>query len=634
LSGGTGRVGSVFESRLRIVFALGVLYFVVLIGRLFTMQVLDAEDWRERSRQLSRSRISIAARRGEILDRNGEILAADRQEWDLMIRLDNYDGSSWRCRRCGCPAVSTDKDAPSRCLECRNRTFDAGPKRDDTSLAAMLGMTADEYSAAMRAVRKDCDRHVAREVKRLKLEPGSKRRPRVVTQFRGWLWTLARGVPAEAVKEVSLAPQRHRGLVIRSIFRRARPAGDSIASLVGRVGKASSEDVDGLRKKGFSFAEIYRLRLGRTGVEKALEERLAAHSGYRIVTWDARGRDREILKEEPARDGETVRLALDLALQDHMTKELKRVGRSLGAHGAFFSALDPETGEVLVFAGWGKPDRGILLDRQSTVPGSIFKVVTAIAGVESNELDPTELFECTGRWHRIGCHGSVHGAVDLADALAVSCNGYFGNAADVMGIDILSWWSRYLGFGAPTGLEISREASGLVPDPQWKMERYESSESFRKAFTSGHWQRGETWQVGFGQGALLVTPIQVARLMAIVANGGYAVRPTLLAGKGARGERILEPRTIALVRDGLEEVVNRGTASKTGLIRFRAAGKTGTGDLPRGKEILRNVAWFAGYAPAEAPKIAFACCFVDVKGYGGGVAGPVCVEFLDEFTKP
>ena len=102
-----------FESRLRVVFALGVLYFVVLIGRLFTMQVLDAEDWREEARELSRSRIPMAARRGAILDVNGETLAEDRQEWDLMVRLDHYDGSSWRCRRCGRPAVSTDDEAPT-----------------------------------------------------------------------------------------------------------------------------------------------------------------------------------------------------------------------------------------------------------------------------------------------------------------------------------------------------------------------------------------------------------------------------------------------------------------------------------------------------------------------------------------
>jgi len=624
----------VFESRLRVVFGVGALYFVILVGRLFTMQVLDAEDWREKSRLLSRSRIHLAARRGALLDRHGEVLAEDRIAWDLMIRLDHYDGSSWRCRHCGCPAVSTTVEPPSRCRECRTRTFDPGRSQDDAAVAEMLGITAHEYRALLDGVRGEFEKHVAREKKRIGGEIGKARLRRIREKFAGWLWRFSKGIPPAVVKAVSLDPERYRGLVIRSTFRRARPGGEAIANLVGQVGKIAKKDVTVLRAQGFSLTEIYRMRVGRTGMERELEVRLASRAGYRLVDRDARGRVRGIFAEVPSRDGETVRITLDLALQNHMTAELGRAGRRLGARGAFFTALIPMTGEVLVFAGWSKPEGGVHLAVQSTVPGSVFKVVTAIAGIESNEIDPTALFDCTGTWHRIGCHGSVHGEVDLADALAVSCNGYFANAADRMGIDILSWWARHLGFGAKTGLEVHREASGLVPDAAWKMERYETSKSFREAFTSGHWQRGETWQVGFGQGAVLVTPIQVARLMAIVANGGYAVRPTLLAGGGTRGERILMPRTVELVRDGLEEVVRRGTASKQGLALYRVAGKTGTGDLPQGEQKQRNVAWFAGYAPAAAPTVAFACCFVDVKGYGGGVAGPVCGEFLKEFTKP
>jgi penicillin-binding protein 2 len=369
-------------------------------------------------------------------------------------------------------------------------------------------------------------------------------------------------------------------------------------------------------------------------VEKVMESRLAARPGHRIVDRDARGRVREVLEESPARDGEDVRLSIDLGLQKHMADALARAARSHGARGAFFIAMDPATGEVLVFTGWAKEKDGMHLGVQATVPGSVIKVVTAIAGVESHELDPTAFFDCTGSWHRIGCHNTKHLEIDLTDALAVSCNGYFADAADRMGIDILSWWAKYLGFGRRTGIEIDREPAGLVPDAEWKMARFENSERFREAFQTGHWHRGETWYVGIGQGALMATPIQVARLMAIVANGGHAVEPTLLAGKGRLGERILEPRTIHLVRSGLEETVRRGTASRTELGRYRAAGKTGTGDLPPGKLKLENIAWFAGYAPAENPKIAFACAIADVTGYGGGVAGPVCVEFLKEFTKP
>jgi penicillin-binding protein 2 len=222
--------------------------------------------------------------------------------------------------------------------------------------------------------------------------------------------------------------------------------------------------------------------------------------------------------------------------------------------------------------------------------------------------------------------------VDLGDALAVSCNGYFAHAAGEMGIEVFAWWARRLGFGEKTGLEITGESAGLVPDPAWKAAR--AARNTRLGRTVGidaTWHPGETWQVGFGQGALLVTPVQVARLMAIVSNGGYSVKPTLLLGEGRLGERVVAPETLVIVREGLAEVVRRGTASRTDLDRFHVAGKTGTGDLPGG---MRNVAWFAGYAPANGARIAFACCFVDVEGYGGGVAGPVCSAFLEEYTKP
>lgn len=622
-----------FESRLRVVFGLGVLYFVVLLGRLFTMQVLDAEDWREKGRRLSQGRVHLAARRGDLLDRRGEVLAADRHEWDLMIRLDHYEGSSWRCRECGRPAVSTDADSPTRCRECRSRGFEPGPERDNAGVASLLGLTNDEFYARLSAVRADLDRHVDREIKRIEEAKRTPRIARIRAGFAGWIWPLVTAVSPEVVKEISLDPERYRGLVIRSAFRRSRPAGGAIENLIGRVGEVTREDARVLNEQGVSYSDIYRMRVGVSGMEKVLEDRLAARTGFRNVDRDARGRVRKVLKEVPAKDGETVRISLDLSLQNHMAEELERAARRHGARGAFFTALDPKTGEVLVFAGWAKKKDGIHLGTSPTVPGSVFKVVTAIAGIESNELSPTELFDCLGQWHGIGCHEKVHDHIDMVDALAVSCNGYFGHAADLMGIEILSWWAKRLGFGKQTGLEVDREPTGLVPDAEWKLRRYETSENFRKAFKSGDWQRGETWQVGFGQGALLVTPIQVARLMAIVANGGYEVRPTLLAGQGRLGERLLEPRTVNLVRDGLEDVIRRGTASKVNLGEYRVAGKTGTGDLPRGKLGLKNVAWFAGYAPAEAPTIAFACCFVDVKGYGGGVAGPACAAFLKRFTK-
>jgi penicillin-binding protein 2 len=281
-------------------------------------------------------------------------------------------------------------------------------------------------------------------------------------------------------------------------------------------------------------------------------------------------------------------------------------------------------------------------------PGSIYKVLSSIALLEGAGLDPEQTFHCQGfldnpdayRCLVFRHYGVGHGAVNLVDALARSCNVYFFAAARRSGIATgaraLHDWSLRMGFGQPTGIDVPGERSGTVPalgvgNP-------------RKSVVAG-----ETLQVAIGQGQLTVTPLQVARLMAAVANGGQLVTPHLVEGEGPAvilasatdgtglDEGISAPppqpipglsrRTLEWVRAGLRQVIAhpQGTGYKTvRLPDVAIAGKTGTAESGGGRP---DHAWFAGYVPAEAPRVAFVVV-LEHAGSGGHAAGPVARDLV------
>jgi penicillin-binding protein 2 len=362
------------------------------------------------------------------------------------------------------------------------------------------------------------------------------------------------------------------------------------------------------------------MEVGRSGLERGLEDRLRCREGRKEVERDARGRVIEVLEEDPPRDGETIRSSLSLPLQRTVTEALRAACAAHDAEGGAFVALDPANGEVLALASVGEGIHARLnLAVLPAVPGSTFKILTALAGLEAGTIDPLETFTCAGPWHGIGCSHSP-GTVDLRDAISRSCNKYFARAAEAMGIGVFAPFAAKLGFGRPSGLLLPEESGGLVPDPEWKRRRYPKDPVLHV---------GELRQMGFGGGALLVTPVQMARLMAVVANGGRLVPPVLVLGEGGGGDRVVSEASAARVREAMEAVVTEGTGRRLGLQEFRVAGKTGTAELVADRQ--DHMAWFAGFAPAEAPRVAFACYLRRVKAHGAEAAGPVVLAFLREF---
>jgi penicillin-binding protein 2 len=264
----------------------------------------------------------------------------------------------------------------------------------------------------------------------------------------------------------------------------------------------------------------------------------------------------------------------------------------------------------------------------------VFKVLMAVAGLESGAVSPDRVVFCGGAttihgrrrlcWKRGG-----HGAVDLRHALAQSCNVYFYQLGQALDIDVIHDFGDRFNLGRPTGVDLPGETSGILPSRAWKAEHLGEP-----------WYPGDTISVAIGQGLLAVTPLQMAVMMAAVSTGGHLPRPHV--SREAAGEpRVLavRPETFRVVRQALREAVEGGTGRRAELGGVEVAGKTGTAQLsgqsagidadvmPKAE---RDHAWFAGYAPADRPRIAFAVV-VEHGGHGGTSAAPVARRVLEVF---
>jgi penicillin-binding protein 2 len=274
--------------------------------------------------------------------------------------------------------------------------------------------------------------------------------------------------------------------------------------------------------------------------------------------------------------------------------------------------------------------------QNSYPPGSVFKIVTAIAGLEQGAVHPDDSVVCSGSArvfnHRFRCwKRGGHGRVDLKRALAESCDVYFYQLGARLTIDPIASWSRRLGLGGLTGIDLAGEKSGLIPDRQW---------SLRHRGTM--WFPGETISVAIGQGPLLVTPLQVAVLMAAVANDGHVVRPHLARGMtppSTREAGVSQP-TLAFVRDALAAAVNEGgTGGRARMKTLRVAGKTGTAQVINQETHVdsaqleyerRDHAWFASFAPVEDPRLVVVV-FVEHGGHGSDAAAPLAKLLYERY---
>ncbi len=423
--------------------------------------------------------------------------------------------------------------------------------------------------------------------------------------------------------------------------------GAQTAHVVGYLGEASEA------RLASSNGELRQGDLiGVVGAEAAFDKALRGSDGERRVVVDHRGRVKREHSRTLAEPGEELLLEIDLGMQQAVARFLED---SVGA----VVALDPKTGGILTMVSSPSYDPNIFTRRlaserwqaivkaphdplqnrtvQNTYsPGSVFKIVVAAAGLTERETTPGESIYCSGStklynnqfrcWKRGG-----HGRVRLREAIRDSCDVYFYHLGQRLGIDRIARYARMFGLGSLTNLEIGGEKAGLVPDEAWSL-----------AARNTPWYPGETISVAIGQGPLLVTPVQIASMMAIVANGGTRVTPRLVSGEVESAPTGLDPDALALIREALSAVVNdRGTGYAARMPGLEVAGKTATvqvveqvtwidsEDLPYER---RDHAWFASFAPADDPQLVVVV-FVEHGGHGSQAAAPLARLIYETYFK-
>ncbi len=455
---------------------------------------------------------------------------------------------------------------------------------------------------------------------------------------------VAEDLGLDQVAQVEAHWQNYEDFAVRVGRRRLYRQGPNSAHLVGYLGAPTQQDLEG--NSGLTGD----MRVGRAGLEQQHDRELRGRAGERQVVVDSHGRLREEQSRRSPQSGSPLVLTIDLDLQQ-LARDL--LGERIGA----VVAMDVRDGNVLAMVSTPSFDPNIFsqrLDPQAwsdlisaphnplqdrTVqsaysPGSVYKIVSAAAGLGERLIDPNKTVYCAGSmvvygrrtrcWYRPG-----HGRTNLRSALRDSCDVYFYDLAQRLDIDILAGYSRKFGLGQATGVGLPSERSGLVPSRAWK--RAERNEP---------WYPGETVSVSIGQGPILATPIQMARLLAVVATEGQLVKPRLVQSRPKESESTdLDRGHLRLIAEGLAEVVADGTGKSAKSEIVAIAGKTATvqvveqvtwtknEDLP---VELRDHSWFASYAPVEDPELVVVV-FVEHGGAGSQSAAPLAKALHERY---
>ncbi len=414
------------------------------------------------------------------------------------------------------------------------------------------------------------------------------------------------------------------------------PNGDLAAHVLGYTGELNDRELAQRRAEGYRMGDV----AGKMGVEEAFEPTLRGEWGGQQVEVDGAGQVLRILGEKEAKSGKDIQITLDLKTQ-------KAAEAALGNQKGAIVALDPRNGAVLAMVSRPTFDPNIFSSRitpdmwkqlqgkgnpfvnramRGFPPASTFKVVTQTAGMESGKFGPGTVLPtfaalnvggtAFGEWNRAG-----FGPLGYQQAMAWSSNTFHGQIGKGVGGPTLIKWARNYGFGQPTGIELSEEAAGLIADDTWKRERF-----------NWEWTVGDTVNMSIGQGFTQATPLQVAVMFAVPANGGYRVKPHLRKENEAlsdwRVSMEMKPSTIETLRKGLRAVVAGGTGQVLNVPHLPPiAGKSGTAEAPPGKPH----AWFGAFAPFDKPEIVVVAFAEHSGGGGGSVAAPMVKQVLEAY---
>jgi penicillin-binding protein 2 len=584
----------------RRIFALSiaaVLIFLVLLGRLWFLQFIQMDQLKEMSENNRLRFIPVASSRGSLLDRNGKILVNNIPSYSLAV-------------------------IPNE-IKDRELLLD--------TLARVLRIERSELLA--------------------KLEKGKGR-------AKYFPVILASGITREQLEYFEENALRLPGIDLEVKPVREYPEGAFAAHLLGYIGEISEKELEENEFADYNPGDY----VGKSGIERSFEHFLHGEDGGRQIEVDARGRYLRTVSETRPTSGHSVMLTIDQELQVATEK-------ALGDRAAAAVVMEVNSGEILAFAsspgfdpalfsGRMPPEKweAYLKDKRHPLenkalkgqypPGSTFKIVTALAGLGEGLIDESTTVTCKGEyklgnntfrcWNRKG-----HGSVNLKGAMRESCDVYFYQLGERLGVDRIARYARMFGLGEAMGCGLDNEKNGFVPTAEWKEKKFGKK-----------WYKGETLPVSIGQGYLLMTPIQLAAMTAGVATDGKIYRPHLVKkildrdGKTVKEFAPEVLKTVALrpdhfrmVKEGLFAVVNepRGTGAAARLYEVKVAGKTGTSQVVKMNDAKRSTAYehrdhalFVAYAPYDKPEVAVAVV-VEHGEHGGGAAAPVAGKILRRY---
>lgn len=596
------------HERLPINVGLRVLIFRILAGaclsiiivRLWYLQIVQGAVFRDRSENNRLQTVFIPPPRGVVTDRFGEVLVSNRPAFNIELIAE---------------------DTPD-------------VKGTVTRLAEIVGEDVEVLLKRLKNQRR-----------RRKFEP------------KLLMKDVARDVVAKVAASAYLLP----GVTIGVAPSRQYLHADFAAHVLGYIREITQKQLEGDRYSNYYSGDL----VGQFGIERQWERYLQGSRGLKRVVVNARGTRVGELSYDRELRGNSVALTIDKTTQE-------AADLALAQQAGAIVALDPRNGEVIAlsssprfdpnrFTGeldpeyWKSLVPGKNLQDRAVQgvypPGSVFKIITAIAGLSEGVITPTDTVNCPGYYsfagRRYGCwRKGGHGRVDLKNSLIRSCDVYYYIVGSRLGIDRINKYALMYGLGRKTGIDLPEEAEGLVPSTRWKRRAHRKAEDKK-------WYPGETLSVSIGQGATSVTPIQVARALATVVNGGKLIVPTLVRQITTPDNRVLvdhkapnieedhpiDPKILQLVLESLVGVVNTpgGTAGRARLnplLGVTVGGKTGTAQVAalkfgvEGK--LNDHAWFAGFAPAENPELVVVA-LAENGGHGGAVAAPLVQKVMTAY---
>jgi penicillin-binding protein 2 len=579
------------ESRARILVLIFGLFLFALTGRLFVMQTMEHEKYYLMSEENRIRIVPEVSFRGIVYDRNGEVIVENRPLYTISAIPNELE------------------DIQKICAQ----------------LARVIPLSAEEISDKIYAKRF------------LRYRPVR----------------IARGVSFETICRIEENADKYPGIIFQLEPARKYPPNGLISHVTGYTGEISEAELEELKGQGINRGTD----IGRDGIEKYWDKYLRGRDGISYFEITAEGKIVGNLPQNeniPATPGRDMILSLDYELQQYAASIF---GDTLS--GACV-AVDPRNGEVLVFVSAPSYDanlfsgvtsqedlNAVLANPQKPLlnrvirgvypPGSTYKLMLAGAGLEEGVIDRNTKFAACRGGYRFGnrvfhCwYLAGHGSLGVVDAIIQSCDIYFYQMGQKLGLEKFAAYSRKCGFGSRTGIDIPGEQSGLVPDQDW----------YDRKYGRGKWPISVILNLSIGQGEILTTPLQLANFYAALGNGGTLYRPHFLRKAILHGDTVetkieilghlpFSGKTLAILKESCEGVLygEHGTARGSQIQGIRFGGKTGTAQNPHGDEH----AWFCAYAPSENPIIAVTV-IAENAGHGSEAAAPIASKIIRRYLE-